>query len=672
MTRDHQCPGYQRPLKWSTKYEIHKNKQTRTPSASGLPLCEKWPSADDQVFSAGPGSGSRATEQTMPATLPPSMLTSRSFSSDFTGATVIYPDEGVVASHLSGPVTGSADMSMLAEDAGHTQQDFEESVLWTSNSPWLNDLQLLETFNTVSLESYKSTNSAMSPVDDWSVQIEQQSPEETEQHGEEPSAIAHGSDHDSTSRVVSQTGVRLYHSSTPQTLTHVPTFLIEYWFNTVCATWNGFDSVKNMNRKVALETFQHSEGLAYNLQSMAAAYLAEHLPHFRETTVTMIQAAVHAIKKEVNQRKSPHTFPRDLLLSMFCIGTSACWTDPLQFGLPFLKEIKGILRNYNPTKASLSSDDQTALAFFNNSCLYWDMLCSIIGTASTGTLEPGPALPSPQDALHPWTGVSSGIFVLFSESISLCRRFRARITQDHRPTTQSLRAALRDIEEAQNLHRRVEEFFIPSERDVADTGDELTPKHHLVQIAEAYRLAALAHCRQTFSDLTAEAPVEEGNRAGNDEQVLDLGLGIIRILEKIPLTSGTRCIQPLLCLTAGTVLKLDVASVEPQQQALTSLGDILSNDLRAPSASNPTLENPRRDAVAALEITKRSIEVGEARRFVLERFSLLESSLPPKPIRVAKQLVQSIWAAYDNEGPGTNEVHWIDVMTKSNLRTIFG
>ncbi|KAM0544998.1 hypothetical protein ACHAPJ_011579 [Fusarium lateritium] len=490
-------------------------------------------------------------------------------------------------------------------------------------------------------------------------------------------------DHESTSQAISQTAVRLYQASAPQTLTHIPTFLIDYWFHTVCAAWNSFDSVKNLNRSVALESFPHSEGLAYSLQSMAAAYLAEHLPHFREITITMTQAAVHAIRRELSTRISPHALPRHLLLSMFCIGTSACWTDPLQFGLPFLKEIKAILRSYNPSRTFLSPDDQNALNFFNNSTLYWDMLCSIVGAEDTDTIDPltpSSPLPSPrwkdQDVLHPWTGVSIGILELFFQSILLCRAFRVRMAQDHRQTSRSLRAALQNIEEAKKLHQRLEFFSIPNEQQIGDTGDELIPKRHLIQIAEAYRLAALAHLRQTFSDLTSERTSQTGDDTVDaDYRVLSLGLEIIRILEKIPLASGTRCIQPLLCLTAGTVLKLDIASVEPQQHTLALLNDILSTDLRsAPTTTihDSQYEELQRDASATLDVTRRSIEVGQGRRFVLERLSILEGSLPPKPIRVVRQLVQTVWAAYDSQGPGGNQVHWIDIMAQSNLRTIFG
>ncbi|EWZ81014.1 hypothetical protein FOWG_15014 [Fusarium oxysporum f. sp. lycopersici MN25] len=410
---------------------------------------------------------------------------------------------------------------------------------------------------------------------------------------------------------------------------------------------------------------------------MAAAYLAGHLPHFRGIAMTMTLAAVKAIKRELSMALCPHVHPRHLLLSMFCIGTSACWTDPLQFGLPFLKETKAILKSYNQSKHFLSKDDQDALLFFNKSTLYWDMLCSTIGAQDTDIIDPittSSAMSSQpwssQGNLHPWTGVSTEIIELFFRSILLCKGFRAQMTQDHRQSSRSLQAALRDIKEARELHQCLESFPIPAEQHICDTGDMLTPKQHLVQIAEPYRLAAMAHLYQTFSDLRNQDTLQNGYDPVDAEyRVQGLGLKIVHILEKIPLASGTRCIQPLLCLTAGIIMKLDMATINPQQHTSTLLSDILSADLRGAPLHDPQFQDIHHNTLGA---TKRSTEISQGRQFVLERLSILESSLPPKPIRVVKELVQTVWAAYDVQGAGVSQVHWINIMAQSNLRTIFG
>ncbi|KAF5696220.1 hypothetical protein FMUND_15753 [Fusarium mundagurra] len=562
-------------------------------------------------------------------------------------------------------------------DIGPLEQDLEIYTPWAvDESHWLNDCGSLDTFSNFNMDSCKGLTPIASPVDLPSPSHYEETFILEAQDQRQISTTPSHESQEEASQPISQTTMTLYNASVPQTLTHTPTFLIDYWFQTVCATWNSFDSAKNLNRSVALEAFSYSEGLAYSLQSMAAAYLAEYLPHFRGIAISTTLAAVQAIKRELTKTLSPHVLPRHLLLSMFCIGTSACWTDPLQFGLPFLKETKAILRSYNQSKHFLSKDDQDALLFFNKSTMYWDMLCSIIDVQDTDITDP-PTTSSPmtsqpgssQGSLHPWTGVSTEIMELFFHSILLCKGFRARMTRGHRQSSRSLQAALRYIEEARELHQCLKSFPIPVEQEICETGDIWTPKSQLVQIAEAYRLAAMAHLYQTFSDLRNQDISLNGNNPVDTEyQVLELGLKIIRILEKIPLASGTRCIQPLLCLTAGILMKFNVPVIDPPPHTPRLLNDVLSADLR--SAPNTALPDPlfadiHHNTRLSPGTTKRCIEVGQGRRFVLERLSLLESSLPPKPIRVVKQLVQTVWAAYDGQGAGGGSlVHWIDIMAQ--------
>jgi hypothetical protein len=116
-------------------------------------------------------------------------------------------------------------------------------------------------------------------------------------------------------------------------------------------------------------------------------------------------------------------------------------------------------------------------------------------------------------------------------------------------------------------------------------------------------------------------------------------------------------------------MKLDMPTINPQQHTSTFLSDILSADLRGAPLHDPQFQDIHHNTLGA---TKRSTEISQGRQFVLERLSILESSLPPKPIRVVKELVPTVWAAYDVQGAGVSQVHWIKIMAQSNLRTIFG
>jgi len=185
-----------------------------------------------------------------------------------------------------------------------------------------------------------------------------------------PAQDGRAKSNDAPSEVTQPTHVscapKLYHS-----LSHIPTFLIEYWFRDVCKVWSGFDSHKNMNRSLVMEMFSNSEVLCNTVQSMSAAFLTDRMPqlsiHLKEATITATKNAVSAIKKDLASTShitSFDHFPKGILLSVLCMGTSAFWTVPQQLGTPYLLETKRLLSLLNKSAGSLSIEDQRTLSFF--------------------------------------------------------------------------------------------------------------------------------------------------------------------------------------------------------------------------------------------------------------------------------------------------------------------
>jgi len=309
------------------------------------------------------------------------------------------------------------------------------------------------------------------------------------------------------------------------------------------------------------------------------------------------------------------------------------------------------------------------------------MLCRVVGevedNADQAWIDPPSSHLSVPDYVHPWTGTSSRVFGLFASAISLCRRFRVRSRRHHAPTTKLLQKSLRDIEDAQSLEKQLELLELRDVSNVPPTDDELTPRSDLVNLAEAYRLSALLHLRQTFPDLVADShgwqtAANEQDQVGAEPQ--RSALEIINVLDRIPATSGTQAIQPLLYLSASTGLKFDVpvCGIEDSSSLVEEiLGCGLATENSSIPGHSPQLdeESSKRDTP---KLTTISIQVGQARRFVLERLGMLEHHLPSKPTRITKQLVQAIWDAYDKEGPSSNQAHWIDIMNDTGLRTMFG
>jgi hypothetical protein len=469
-----------------------------------------------------------------------------------------------------------------------------------------------------------------------------------------------------------------YYEATPLTvglITDTSSLLISNWFEQVCTLWSGFDSDSNLNRKLALELCTSSQSVFSSLQSMSAGFLSTRLPHMKQSAMYFLQAATGSVLSEAQdilQNPSAENMPAGALFSLFCLGTTVCWVDARQLGLPFFRSARKILDRLNRRVETLSAKDLELLSFFNRSLTYCEMLLAVVHQddidTSTHTQNDGAMQLAERymdDSPHPWTGISPLSSQLFAQSIRLCRSFRRNLKLP-KETGRDFQRALEEIQEAQRLEEKLLGLEFPSSLSVANTGDYRTPSLHLAQVAEAYKLAALLQLYQTFPDLVALRLPTDSVHANSrhipwEEWIIPLSLRLVNVLELIPPNSGTRVIQPLLYITASTGLRYDT----------TTMLDISTFPSEADFASSSFGSDPFAPPPTNL-ISRMSLDISNARHFITGRLSMLESSLPPKPVVMAKELIKAIWDAYDNEPPGVTAVHWVDVMEDKNLRSMFG
>lgn len=526
----------------------------------------------------------------------------------------------------------------------------------------------------------------------------------------------------------------------------IPTMLIEHWFTNVCPMWSAFDSPKNLHRQIAWRTWQQSEAVFYALQSMSAACLMDSLPHVKRTVGILSTKAVEAIQRGTAELESPEirarrSLPSDLLLAIFAMGTSVCWSDTRQLGLWFLSKARGLLSQYENNGPNLQHAERKELLHFRDAMVYWEMLSQVIGSDAQGALasrremcklrlsQPGNEKDchrqsshdfgvenlnfmdqnsydsSCQLSLHPWTGVSTSIQHKFGLVILLCREHRLGSKKRGIGTSAALSEALVSIQLAQDLEGelmaakfdsmsyQVYELFETS--PTSDTGDQATPVSHLVGTAEAYRLAALLQLYQTFPDLEVKSiiddpmaalttipdEIEAQTEVQREQALLALTLRLIETLQYIPAESGTRCIQPILYISAATGLKFDTIAgmaegAKPNVEGST-LDNMANSRLSAgtgnkPRQSSKEIYESTGTGQLCLQLTKCTMEVSRARRFVVDRLCALQRSLPPRPIAVALDLVKAIWAEYDHNDSFAGQGHWIDIMVDKGLQTLFG
>ena len=209
-------------------------------------------------------------------------------------------------------------------------------------------------------------------------------------------------------------------------------------------------------------------------------------------------------------------------------------------------------------------------------------------------------------------------------------------------------------------------FEPPSITSLVDAGDENTPVQQYIYLAEAYRCAALLELYRIFPSilLTRVPSAEDGFASSStslnanqnvfsflptsisqapDDFLISLSLHVVSLLEKLPPTSGTRCLQPIVIIAAASELRFSPAS--PSDPFMPAVASSIFNSL-----------------------TNREVDIASARRFIVTRLQEFQLSLPAKPIVKALQLIQETWARADLG----QEVFWMDVMEEMGLESIFG
>ncbi|RSL46499.1 hypothetical protein CEP54_013817 [Fusarium duplospermum] len=419
--------------------------------------------------------------------------------------------------------------------------------------------------------------------------------------------------------------------SVPPGVNDVSISLIEYWFRDVCGLWSQYDSDFNFNRIIAATLWSTSAAVSTSLRGMSSAYLSTKGPHMQKTAISLMKDATKTISSELLVVKSSHQLevvPLGLLYGLLCVGTSICWLNATHLGIPLLREAKALLYRINQQSRDLSSEEWDILRTLNRSWTYCELLLSMV--ADTGSFSQ-----------YDIDKIEDFMFV----------------------------------EEARALKGKLLDLHFEAPAITVETGDQRTPVQHLVNVAEAYQLVGLIHIYQTFPDL---ADVSDTNNpwAAWDEFVTPLSLRLVKLIDMLPADSGCKMTQPLLCITASTGLRFGSTESVSKNDDLPELA---AGDAESIEDCDDMLEYIDHLVQAdealdhlTLAVESRS-EILSARCFLMNRLEVLGTVLPPRPIAVAKKLVQAIWNEYNNEeGTVPGRVHWVDIMEKHNLRSLFG
>lgn len=253
---------------------------------------------------------------------------------------------------------------------------------------------------------------------------------------------------------------------------------------------------------------------------------------------------------------------------------------------------------------------------------------------------------------HPFTGISTPLFVYLAESLALVRQKRNLMSREERGSNFDLQ-----------LSKRVRELYMlvlahqpPLVTSVDDTQDLNTPLPHLFAVDAMLRLVILLELIQSFPEvIIGDAPTRQVRQTS-----LDLAIAILTIASDLPEPSGANNMTSIPLLSAGSALQ----SAESTPRNIHQGYDLSANSL-----------DGLRGQIAALMHRPATLQMW--RDQVSWRVERLHSRVSVAPVKRISAILEAVWqqadkAANSDTCTSRNMVHWMDVMTEGRLETLFG
>ncbi|KAF4451838.1 Arginine metabolism regulation protein II [Fusarium austroafricanum] len=447
--------------------------------------------------------------------------------------------------------------------------------------------------------------------------------------------------------------------------------LVEYYFKEVCGLMSCYDSPMNPYRTTISNMWTGSQSLYYITQSMAAACLSEVSPNFTSVGRQLRDQAMVCLSREAKIAQ----LETSSLLALVMLGMSLSWHDPNSLGKGQFDVLSRMVHSAEARGDAIAVADKKKEFFFYNSLVYWKMLLSFVTDVdpSTRHAQPQPAAPECMDLQeprmpHPQTGIGIEVQELVAKVGSLVRKERKRIRSRRFISQKDIQDAQAAMMASDQLHSELCSIRLPTENDIVDAGDDMTPASHLVAIAEAYRCTGLLQLYRNFPDLLipyiqSGSPNNQAYQTGSpdgssqypdDRTLADtwltcLALHVLDLVKDIPTSSRSRSIQPLLFVSICSEMSLNrqyCPISNMQQPPVTSI------------AISPRFRTP----LTGLDIL-------QSRKTIISRLSAFENILAAKPIRRMLTLVKKTWTCMDEE---KQDMYWMDVMMENGYETLMG
>ncbi|KAF4637685.1 hypothetical protein G7Y89_g406 [Cudoniella acicularis] len=473
-------------------------------------------------------------------------------------------------------------------------------------------------------------------------------------------------------------------SISPQ-LDHESSSLIHHYFTRVCRIAGCFDSSLSPFRTVSASMMTYSKPVLLFLQASSAAQLSRQHPQMRFKALKLQSEAFSAVRNEIGNLQGP-VVSDELMLSCIIAGLTSAWYDVNDIGLSHVSGSQVLLSLWLMSQRGRLKYQQT---FILGSYIYWFMNAAFVAGDPRESFHYQEALQyivrnldMSHDIIndsdipehlrkvlpHPLTGFSMQLCISVGKVGSLCRLRYSCMAQ---PNYDELQEFLE--ERAQYVESELLELVQSYQSNFKDPEDPHTTVEEILSVGEAYRCAGLLQLYTTFPHLLQQqVQLSSRNTSGNSETELPqemetmrldsiaefttlqhnwlraLSFHILKILETIPPTSGTRALQGLPVLIAATWL------VDPMNDD-SSGSDEGRNQI---PFEHPHL--PLRKSSSSKEYWRQLVQVGLRQHN--EYVSLQQVS------RIL-EIVEEIWRLDDK---GEEKCHWMVVVASKGLQTLYG
>ncbi|KAF4971711.1 hypothetical protein FSARC_1510 [Fusarium sarcochroum] len=282
-----------------------------------------------------------------------------------------------------------------------------------------------------------------------------------------------------------------------------------------------FGCVLSMSAAHLYQGDQSSSSIPLQFQTEALSHLSDKLsqitdlPPTRKASGNEDDPATTLVAKEKTL-----DVPDDVLLAIILLGMTAAWHDVSATGLLHLHGSRQLFKSWvssnnlrDHKKRAAMSKTQT---FLLSSMIYWEAMSSILLDQEYEALSYLDIFcdPNPPSLIHPcpWTGVGTPVFVFLAKAATLVRNNRALRSLKVFKTGEVHRSALYSelLGKAADLEGEILRFRLPFVGLIDDIGDPCTPPDHFLAVSRCYRLAALLELYSAFPEtIKTQAVLEQ-------------------------------------------------------------------------------------------------------------------------------------------------------------------